>query len=302
MSRDTIARSIKQDLDRRGWRRIYDGVADVVAWMHRGYTQTNAGDMASAIAYNGLVALIPTFLLALSIAGVFVRSDSVLVSTIYASVWGLPPGAASDALDTVLTARRTSSWLGAISLLAFAWVGAGFVGCLSRNMNRIYGVHGCGYMCEKRRGFFVVTGFSFLFMLAILASTVPTLFVAQDLPMYFDSWRLAAGWFQVLGYVVALVPTLGLFLMLYRFIPNAGQRIADVWPGTLTATFLFLLIAQVFPIYLRLIGGANRYGAAFGMLTLLVAWFFVLAHTLLFGTYINATYRRFRISKSMSAR
>jgi uncharacterized BrkB/YihY/UPF0761 family membrane protein len=43
-----------------------------------------------------------------------------------------------------------------------------------------------------------------------------------------------------------------------------------------------------------LLGGANRYGAAFGLLTLLVAWFYLLAHVLLFGTYVNATYQRYR--------
>jgi len=43
-----------------------------------------------------------------------------------------------------------------------------------------------------------------------------------------------------------------------------------------------------------LLGGFNRYGAAFGLLSLLVAWFWVLAHLLLFGTYINATYQRHR--------
>ena len=150
-------------------------------------------------------------------------------------------------------------------------------------MNRIYGVTGCGYMCEKRRGFFVVLGFALLFMLALLASTIPTLFVRQDLPSYFQSWPLAAGWNQVLGYVIAFIATGAMFLMLYRVVPNAGQEIADVWPGTLNGALLFVIIAQVFPIYIRLLGGFNRYGAAFGLLSLLVAWFWVLAHLSLFG-------------------
>jgi uncharacterized BrkB/YihY/UPF0761 family membrane protein len=55
---------------------------------------------------------------------------------------------------------------------------------------------------------------------------------------------------------------------------------------------LFVLLGQAFPLYLRLIGGVNRFGAAFGLLTLLVAWFAVLAHLLLFGCYVNVTYRR----------
>jgi membrane protein len=263
-------------------------------WMLRGYQQANAGDLAAAVAYNALVALIPTFLLCLSVAGLFFHSDEVFTSTIYASLWGLPGSAAGDSLEAVLTAKRSSSWLGALSLAGFAWTGAGFVGCLARSMNRIYGVPGCGYMCEKRRGFFVIISFAALFILALLASTVPTLFVRTELPTYFESWALAAGWYQVLGYGVAFLSTVMLFGMLYRVVPNAGQHLRDVWPGTLTAAALFVVMAQVFPIYLRLIGGANRYGAAFGLLTLLVAWFYVLAHVLLFGAFVNATHQRQR--------
>ncbi|HWC29265.1 MAG TPA: YhjD/YihY/BrkB family envelope integrity protein, partial [Dehalococcoidia bacterium] len=196
-----------------GWWQPRQLLGTIISWMHRGYTQANAGDLAAAVAFNALVALIPTFLLAFSIAGVFLRSDEFLRSSVYASLWGLPSGAADDALDAVLAARRTSSWLGAISLVAFAWTGAGFVGCLSRSMNRVYGVPGCGYMCEKRRGFFVILAFAVLFMAALLASTVPTLFVRQDLPVYFQTWSLAAGWYQVLGYGVAFVTTALLFGM-----------------------------------------------------------------------------------------
>ena len=89
------------------------------------------------------------------------------------------------------------------------------------------------------------------------------IFVRHDLPDYFQTWSLAEGWYQVLGYVLAFSATLLLFGMLYRVVPNAGQHIADIWPGTVTASMIFVVIAQAFPIYLRLLGGFNRYGAAF---------------------------------------
>ena len=263
----------------------------VLGWMIRGYQQANAGDLAAAVAFNALVALVPTFLLCLAVAGLFLRLDQVLITALYASLWGLPPGAAGDAFEAVLTTRQSSSWLGATSLAVFAWTGAGFVSCLGRSMNRVYGVPGCGYMCERRRGFFVILAFAALFLLALLASTVPTLFVGQDLPSYFDDWALAAARYQVLGYVVAFLATAALFGMLYRVVPNAGQRLADVWPGTLTAAVLFVALLQAFPLYLRLVGGVNRYGQFFGFIPLIVAWFYLLAHVLLFGTYVNATFQ-----------
>lgn len=280
---------------------VLHAIRSLLAWMIRGYQQSNAGDLASAIAFNAMVALIPTFLLSLAVAGLFLQLDQVLTTTVYASFWGLPSGAAGDALGAALTARRSSGWLGAVSLAVFAWTGTGFVSCLARSMNRIYGAPGCGYMCEKRRGFFVITAFAALFTTAVLSSTVPTLFVNQDLPAYFEDWTLAATRYQIIGYLVALVTTALLFAMLYRVVPNAGQRLGDIWPGTLTAASLFVALVQAFPIYLRLTGGSNRYGAVFGLLSLFVAWFYVLAHVILFGAYVNATHQRRRRWKKIGS-
>jgi membrane protein len=267
-------------------------------WMVHGYQRANAGDLAAAVAFHALVALIPTFLLCLAVAGFFLRVDQVLITAIYASLWGLPPEASSDALEAALTARRASGWLATLSLVGFAWAGTSFVGCLARSMNRIYGVPGCGFMCEKRRGFFVIVGFAVLFMLALLSSTIPTLFVRQDLPQYFQSWALAAGRYQAVGYFLAFGSTCALFAMLYRVVPNAGQRMGDIWPGTITASVLFVIMAQIFPIYFRALGGITRYGAVFGLISLLVAWFYVMAHVLLFGAYVNATHQRRRKARS----
>jgi membrane protein len=267
-------------------------------WGVHGYQKTNAGDLSAAVAFNAMVALIPTFLLLLAVTGAFLQTDQALTTAIYSSLWGLPPAASQDALNAALTARRSTGWIAALSLIGFAWAGTNFVGCLARSMNRIYGVPGCGFMCEKRRGFFVILGFAVLFTLALVTSTIPTLFVNQELPAYFRTWTLAAGRYQVVGYGVGFIATSALFGMLYRVVPNAGQRIRDIWPGTITASLLFVVMAQVFPVYLRLIGGANRYGATFGLITLLVAWFFLLSHVILFGTYVNVTHQRHRRAKA----
>ncbi len=266
----------------------------VVLWGYRGYRQANAGDLASSIAFNALIALVPTFLLCLAVAGLFLQNDEILDTALYTSFWGLPPESSGDAFGAILAARRNTSWLGALGLVGFAWSGAGFVSCLARSMNRVYGGPGCGYMCERRRGFFVVLAFAALFVRALLSATVPTLFVGRDLPFYLEEWVLAAGRAQLLGYGLAVLATVALFGMLYRVVPNAGQRLGDVWPGILTASALFVGIAQAFPVYVRLVGGANRYGAVFGFVSLLVVWLLALAHVLLFGTHVNATYRRWR--------
>jgi membrane protein len=165
---------------------------------------------------------------------------------------------------------------------------------MARSMNRVYGVRGCGFKCERRRSFFVILLFAAFFLMASLAATVPTLFVGRHLGFYFETWRLAAAPAQVVSYGIAILAALALFIVIYRIVPNAGQKLADVWPGALTAATLFVLMAQAFPLYLRFFHNDNRFGQVFGLISLLITWFYALAHVLLFGTYVNATYFKHR--------
>lgn len=270
------------------------GSVSFTSWAMNGYLKVNAGDLASAIAFNALVALVPTSLLLVSIAGLFFQDDRVLRTAIFASVWALPSESASHALEGVLEARRNSGWFGTLSLVGFAWIGTSFIACLGRSMNKIYGVRNRRFVHQRLRAFVLIVAFSILLLAASFAAVLPTLFVAQDLSFYFERWVLASGYIQALTYALALVVALGLFMMLYRFIPNAGQKTRDVWPGALTAAVSFVLLVQVFPIYLRTFSPENFYGQAFLLVSLLVTWFYLLAHVLLFGTYVNVTHQHRR--------
>jgi len=262
--------------------------------MYRGYTSVNASDMAAAVAFNSLIALVPMLLLLAATAGLFLKNDDVLMQTRIAIDRIVPGQTANDAFTAALTARGNTGWIGVISFVGLAWVGTGFVSCLARSMNKIYGARSSGYINEKQRGFFVLMIFSLLFIISSLASILPTFFISQELPDVFERWLLASGRFQLIGYGVGLTTSLLLFLTLYRVIPNAGQRLPDIWPGTLTSALLFMAITQVFPLYIRLIGGGNRYGQVLGFVSLLVASLLILAHIILFGAYINASWQRNR--------
>lgn len=268
----------------------------VVRWMVRGYQQANATDLASAIAFQALVAIVPMFLLLISVAGLFLQDGRVLQQAIQAIAWVLPSDLSGDAFTAAFEARRNSGLFGALSLLGFAWVGTGFVSALARSMNRIYGVRNAGYLSEKQRGFIVILLFALFFLISASSSITTTFFVGdrERLPLVFRRWGLAEGQNQMIGYVIAVFSAFALFITIYRLVPNAKQRMPDVWPGAVVSSVLFLVVTQAFPIYLRLVGGSNRFGVALGLLSLMVAAFYALAHVILFGAYINATWQRHR--------
>jgi YihY family inner membrane protein len=264
------------------------------SWPVRGYNEAGAGHLSAILAYNALVALVPTTLLLVSVAGLLLRQETVMATFIRSAYWALPGEDAREALEAALAARNRSGWFALASLVGFIWIGSGFAGALNHCFNCVYGVPDGNFIATRRRGLAVLTAFIALFTAVTVAATLPALFIRRDTGPYFSTWVFAGAGGQIASYGLAVVAATLAFLLIYRLTPNAGQRLGEVWPGSVVAGAVFVTLGQAFPLYLRLTGGVNRYGAAFGLLTLLLAWFAVLAHILLFGCYVNVTYRRRR--------
>jgi membrane protein len=253
-------------------------------WLIQGYRAITAGHLVAIVAFNALAALIPTLLLLVALAGLALRDAAALTATVQAIEAALPTPDARTAVDAVLAVRRASGWFGVASLLGFVWIGTNFADALAHCFNQLYGVAGCGYVCTRRKGVAVVIGSAGLLLLAGPASSATTWLLGVD-----RGRGITATVAPLVGYGIAFLAAAVFFLLLYRVLPNAGQRLRDVWPGALIAALLFVLVGQIFPLYLRLTGGANRFGAAFGLVWLLVTWLAAFAHLLLLGAYVNAS-------------
>lgn len=288
---------------RRTQRSSWFRLLSVPRWMYRGYTRASAGDLAASIAYHAMIALVPMFFLLVGVAGLFLRNDAVMRQAVEVLQIVFPAGSGSrEAFEAALEARRNSGLISLISLMGFAWVGTGLISSMARGMNRVYGVRNASYIVEKQRAFVVIFLFLFFFFVAVLASVLPTFLLFQELPELLDRLLLGNRSNRIVAYAVAFFSTLMLFFVIYRIVPNARQRSLDVLPGTFAASLLFVMLTQVFPIYMDMVGGVNRYGQLLGLISLIVAALYFLAHTILFGSYINATWQRYRLRKQRTQR
>src|SRR5262245_39371616 len=87
-------------LARRGWAAVLWGYrAYLASWPVRGFREAGAGHLAAIVAYNGLVALVPTCLLLVSVAGYLLRRDAVLTNAVHALYWALPGDDARQAQE-----------------------------------------------------------------------------------------------------------------------------------------------------------------------------------------------------------
>lgn len=274
-----------------------DILRKVAAWMIEGYRRVNAGDLAAALAFNAMMAIVPTILLMITIASVLLRSDELYRKAVLTTLWLLPAGLSGESVEALLSARGRSGIFGIASFIGFAWIGSTFFACLGRTMNTVYGVSDPPAVRQRLRGFVIVVAFAVLFLVAVIAASLPSIFLGlseNELPFHLHRSLLVSGAYQVLSYVIAVLTAMLLFGMLFRVVPNAGQHVEDVFPGTLVTATLFVLLVQVFPVYLRIAQNLNTLESTFALLPLMLVWFYVLAHFMLFGAFINASYQGFR--------
>jgi len=99
---------------------------------------------------------------------------------------------------------------------------------------------------------------------------------------------LPAAW--LLSFVIGAAAMVGLLVLLYRMVPNRAYSLRDVLPGALLAGVLIEVLSLAFPVYERIAGGFNTYGAQLALFFLLAAWFYLLSNLVLLG----AVYNKFR--------
>jgi uncharacterized BrkB/YihY/UPF0761 family membrane protein len=108
----------------------------LASWPVRGYNQAGAGHLSAILAYNGLVALVPTTLLLVSVAGLLLRQDAVMSVLVRSAYWALPGEDARQALEAAVAARNGSGWFALASLVGFIWIGSGFAGALNHQQQQ----------------------------------------------------------------------------------------------------------------------------------------------------------------------
>lgn len=277
-----------------GWHRLGRRTLE---WMIDGYRQSRAQDLAASVAYYALLAIVPTVLALVSIVGFVLRSDEAYRQAVDIVLWLVPEGLAGEGLEALPRLRDRSGAFGLASLAGFLWIGSTFFAALGRAMNQVYDVPDWTPVQQRVRGLVGLLAFSLLFIISVVTAILPTVVLGIDestLPLGLERWKLFTGIYQLLSYILAVLVAILLFGVIFRIVPAAGQRVEDVVPGAVVIGIAFVLLAQLFPAYLRIVRNWNLIGGTAGLLSLVIIWFYLLAHLFLFGAYINVTWQEHR--------
>jgi membrane protein len=249
--------------------------------------QANITGLASMIAYDMILGVIPLAFVALFIASKVLASANVEARVIV-DLREVFPGTADTTLNSLLDeVRQRSTSTGILAIATSLWVSSSLWSALDNSFARIYGGSARSWLRQKRFALSMV-GVVLLFMLATVAvPTLQSLLRAGAGALPFNLSHLT-----VLVYAASLafglVLLFGCLVIIYYRVPQFRVQWRAVWPGALWATLAVGVIDYAFPEYLSHISTIARLGTTIVFVVILLGWFYVLALIILAGAIINA--------------
>jgi membrane protein len=255
----------------------------------------NVTDLAAALTYYAVMAVVPGLIVLLSILGLTGTNTDELTK----QVSQIAPGSAAKVVVTLI--RQAQAHHGGAGVAAIAgvvvalWSASGFVGAFMRAANRVYDI-GEGRPIWKtapiRLG---LTLFAVLMLVAMAAIVVLTGSVAKAVGNQIGAGSTVVLIWDIAKWPVLLVLLSALLAVLFWAAPNAKQAgIKWISPGGLFATVVWLIVSALFALYVTDFSSYNKtYGSLAGVVVFLL-WIWLTNVSMLLGLEINAELERQR--------
>lgn len=250
------------------------------------FKRAEIGRQAAELAYYVLLALFPLLLaLANFIPFLPIPTDQVLE---YVEL-GVPDQVATIILP-ILEGYLEGGNGGAISIgiIISLWPASKAFTVFQRVLNQVYDA-------DERKNFIISRIFSFLTVLLMvsLVGAVAFIFVfgreilelIQSL-IPIDILGIITA-FEYFRWIVAFGILIIIMTFIYYFIPNVKWPLKYAVPGAILTTLGFLLVSQLFSLYIRLAGGASIGTGTIGVFIVLMIWLYLLGIVFILGGVLN---------------
>lgn len=252
---------------------------------------------ASAISFSSLFALFPFLIFLTALAGTIGNSTEAL-NFVSLSLANLPYEVA-ETLRPVISevVGGDKGGILTLSMLVTLWTAGSGVESLRDALNSAYDVEAPrSFLLRRLQGAVIV----------IVAALV-ILFTMSGFVFLPLLWEPLTNWLDirnanlraittVQGGIAVLLVLTGVTLI-YRFLPNVPQRLAEVVPGMLLAGLLWFALLFGFSWYLSSFGRFAVVYGSLGGIVITLLFFYLSAATLILGAEFNAALRIRRLAR-----
>lgn len=247
-------------------------------------------EAAAAIAFFTLFSLFPLLVLFVAGASFFLESEEARNQVLQIVLNYMPATSRTlirENIDQVLEARGSMGIVGVVGLL---WSATGVFNGLMRNLSRAWPNSGTRNVLKRRAGAVVVVLSLFILLIVLLLIQATLTFIAGR-ESIFGVPILLPGLIKVASRISVYVFTFGVFLLMYRFVPDVLVRWREAASAAVFAFIGSEILTTGFGMYLD--SGAARYNIVYGSIGTLVSfmfWLFGMGFIILLGGYISAAY------------
>jgi membrane protein len=243
--------------------------------------------MAAGVAYYAILSLFPLMLGLIAVLGLFLPSETIQEELFEFFERNLP-GATDVLQQNIEDVIRLRGAIGAVSLVLLFWSASAMFGAISRAINRAWDIHrDRPFHIRKLRDITMAFGTGILFALSVGATSALSILPSTDLPVLGAAANVGTR-------LLAFLPSLAIFLLLYKFIPNTKTYWRFVWPGALLAAILFEIAKSLFVLYLDRFANYEQVYGSVGSVIALLVWIYFSAFILILGAEFSAEYGRMR--------
>ena len=235
---------------------------------------SQAGNYASALAFNTLLAMFPLMLGILAIIGLSVRDPAAEARFQLLIIATFPSTAQPELIRALHGVKDSAGLLGIISIAGLIWSGSGIFATMEFAFAQIFGIPQRDTVRQKLMGFVMMIVLIVAVGVTVGANALVGLLPAAWLlslssarPRWSACSCCCTGWCRI-----------------------ARTRCARCCPARCSRACSSRCSSLAFPLYEHIAGGFNTYGAQFALFFLLAAWFYLLSNLVLLG----AVYNKFR--------
>ena len=262
---------------------------------YRTFKETQADDathMAAGVAYYTILSLFPLALAIMAVFAPLLESDDVRGQVLTFAESYLPGSAEALSINLALT-PGVRGVQGALSLIGLFWSASALFGAVSRAVNRAWDIHrDRPFYIAKARHIAMAMGVGFLFFSSVtITSTLQFLNVIY-LPVFGEVELLSARRVQLLARLLPFVFSLGIFLLIFKYVPNTKTYWRYVWPGAVLTAMTFEMSKSLFIFYVAAFADYGRVYGALGSIVVLQVWVYVSALLLIVGAEFTSEYGR----------
>ena len=268
-----------------------------LALVYRTVRELNDDDathMAAGVAYYAILSLFPLTIGLLAVINPVLESETVKAELLHFFQTYLPGSA--DTLEANLESTEgIRGILGIIGLLGMFWTASAIFGAISRAVNRAWDIHqDRPFHIDKLHHLAMAFGVGLLFLLSLSATTALQFVDSFDVHVTDRVQFLENAAIGTVARALPLLFSFGIFLVIYKFIPNTKTYWRHVWPGAALAAVLFEVGKGLFLFYLDNFADYQRIYGSLGSVVVLLSWTYASSFILLIGAEFSSEYERMR--------